>query len=135
MTCELCTTPGGVVLWEDQFCRVIQVTELGYPGFCRVVWKAHVREMTDLEDAQRLHCMNVVFAVERALRATMTPAKINLATLGNMVAHLHWHVIPRFTDDPHFPQPVWGARQREGAPARAGTDKLAQAIRSELQAR
>ena len=135
MTCELCTTPGGAVLWKDEFCRVVQVTEPGYPGFCRVIWNTHVREMTDLEDAERTHCMNVVFAVERALRRTMAPVKINLATLGNMVAHVHWHVIPRFTDDPHFPQPVWGVRQREGMPARAGTGDLAQAIRAELPTR
>jgi len=89
--------------------------------------------MSDLPETDRVHCMNVVFAVERALRNTMAPAKINLATLGNMVAHVHWHVIPRFTDDPHFPQPVWGVRQREGAPVRAGTSSLAQSIRSELQ--
>jgi len=133
MTCELCTTPGGAVLWEDQFCRVVEVKEPGYPGFCRVIWKAHVREMTDLDEVGRRHCMNVVFAVERALRRILSPAKINLATLGNMVAHVHWHVIPRFADDPHFPLPVWGTRQRDGTPVREGMDKLAQAIRSELQ--
>ena len=87
MTCELCTTPGGAVLWEDQLCRVVEVNEPGYPGFCRVIWKAHVREMTDLDEVGRRHCMNVVFAVERALRRILSPAKINLATLGNMVAH------------------------------------------------
>ena len=134
MTCELCATAGGKLLWEDQWCRVVEVSEPGYPGFCRVIWKAHVREMTDLDESGRRHCMAVVFAVERALRRTLSPAKINLATLGNMVAHVHWHVIPRFTDDPHFPQPVWGTRQREGAPARAGLADLAQAIRSELKA-
>ena len=133
MTCELCTTPGGAVLWEDQFCRVVEVKEPGYPGFCRVIWKAHVREMTDLDEVGRRHCMNVVFAVERALRRILSPAKINLATLGNMVAHVHWHVIPRFADDPHFPQPVWGTQQRDGTPVREGMDKLAQAIRSGLQ--
>ena len=61
------------------------------------------------------------------------PAKINLATLGNMVAHVHWHVIPRFADDPHFPQPVWGARQREGATMRNGLETLSMAIRKALE--
>jgi hypothetical protein len=89
--------------------------------------------MTDLDEADRSHCMNVVFAVERALRKTLAPVKINLATLGNMVAHVHWHVIPRFADDPHFPQPVWGARQREGLSERLGIDLLEQAIQTELQ--
>jgi diadenosine tetraphosphate (Ap4A) HIT family hydrolase len=134
MSCELCATPGGTVLWQDSRCRVIQVEEPGYPGFCRVIWNTHVREMSDLEAADREHCMNVVFAVERALRQTLAPAKINLASLGNMVAHLHWHVIPRFGDDPHFPQPIWGARQRDGATMRPGSNRLAQAIAAELTA-
>ncbi len=132
MNCELCATPGGVVLWQDARCRVVQIEEPGYPGFCRVIWNTHVREMSDLGAADRAHCMNVVFAVERALRQILAPAKINLASLGNMVAHVHWHVIPRFGDDPHFPQPVWGTRQRDGAATRPGAAALAQAIAAEL---
>jgi len=134
MSCELCATPGGAVVWRDSRCRVVQVEEPGYPGFCRVIWNSHVREMSDLGAADQAHCMNVVFAVERALRQTMSPAKVNLASLGNMVAHLHWHVIPRFGDDPHFPQPIWGARQRDGAATRPGGNTLAQAISAELTA-
>ena len=132
MNCELCATPGGAVLWEDQRCRVVQVDEPGYPGFCRVIWKSHVREMTDLSPADRLHCMNVVFAVERAMRDALSPAKINLASLGNFVAHVHWHVIPRFTDDPHFPQPVWATRQRDNRTAPLNLGVLAEKIGAEL---
>lgn len=132
MNCELCTTPGGTVLWEDQRCRVVQADEPGYPGFCRVIWKSHVGEMTDLSPADRLHCMNVVFAVERAMRDALSPAKINLASLGNFVAHVHWHVIPRFTDDPHFPQPVWATRQRDNRTAPLNLGALAEKICAEL---
>lgn len=132
MNCELCTTPGGTILWEDLRCRVVQADEPGYPGFCRVIWKSHVREMTDLSPADRLHCMNVVFAVERAMRDALSPAKINLASLGNFVAHVHWHVIPRFTDDPHFPQPVWATRQRDNRTAPLNLGVLAEKICAEL---
>ena len=132
MNCELCTTSGGTFLWEDPRCRVVQADEPGYQGFCRVIWKSHVREMTDLSPADRLHCMNVVFAVERAMRDALSPAKINLASLGNFVAHVHWHVIPRFTDDPHFPQPVWATRQRDNRAAPLNLDALAEKICSEL---
>ncbi len=48
---------------------------------------------------------------------------LNLASFGNVVPHLHWHLIPRYLDDRHFPQPVWGPRQREvdgGAAERLG---------------
>jgi diadenosine tetraphosphate (Ap4A) HIT family hydrolase len=70
--------------------------------------------MTDLSTSQRTVLLDAVWATEAALRAVLHPDKINLASLGNMVAHLHWHVIPRFCDDRHYPQPVWGAPQREG---------------------
>ncbi len=113
--CVYCDGEGGQRLWRDERCRVV-LAEEPFPGFCRVVWNAHVREMTDLPAANRTHLMHVVYAVESALRARLTPTKINLASLGNQVPHLHWHVIPRFVDDTHFPQSVWGPRQREVEP-------------------
>jgi diadenosine tetraphosphate (Ap4A) HIT family hydrolase len=65
--------------------------------------------MTDLDPFQRNYLMDVVFAVERVVRSLFSPYKINLASFGNMTPHLHWHVIPRWQDDRHFPEPIWGA--------------------------
>jgi diadenosine tetraphosphate (Ap4A) HIT family hydrolase len=59
--------------------------------------------------------MNVVLAAELALREVMRPDKINLASLGNVVPHLHWHVIPRWRGDSRFPAPIWSAANRAGA--------------------
>jgi len=112
--CALCTTRDTPAIWRDARVRVISAADPDYPGFLRVVWHDHVREMTDLEPAEREHCLQVVFAVERALRDTLRPDKINVATLGNQVPHVHWHVIPRFADDAHFPDPVWAAKRRDG---------------------
>ncbi len=114
MACPLCELPPDTIVWEDADCRVIRVDDPAYPGFCRVVWRAHVAEMSDLAPAARARLMAVVIATETALRDLMRPDKINLASFGNMVPHLHWHVIPRFRDDRHFPESVWGAPQREG---------------------
>ena len=122
VACELCEQTGGEVLWQDAACRVVLVADPDYPGFCRVIWNTHVREMTDLAEAARQHCMRVVCAVEQALRTVLKPHKINLASFGNMAPHLHWHVIPRFEDDPHFPNSVWGERRRAGRPARNAPD-------------
>ena len=114
--CELCDSPGGDTLWQDELCRVVLVQDRDYPGFCRVILNRHVSEMTDLDAATRQRLMRVVFATEQALRQLLRPAKINLASLGNMVAHLHWHVIARFADDKHFPDPVWSEARRAGVP-------------------
>lgn len=114
-TCELCHVPGGEILWRDERCRVVRVegTEgRAFPGFCRVVWQAHVQEMSDLAPHDRLHLLEVVAAVELAVRAASRPDKINLASLGNVTPHLHWHVIPRWRDDSHFPAPVWATPAR-----------------------
>jgi diadenosine tetraphosphate (Ap4A) HIT family hydrolase len=110
--CELCKSQGGTLVIANEWLRVMLVDEHNYPGYVRVVWNEHVREMTELDDAQRQRLMKTVFAVESAQREVLAPLKINLASLGNMTPHLHWHVIARFADDLHFPQPVWGAPKR-----------------------
>jgi diadenosine tetraphosphate (Ap4A) HIT family hydrolase len=112
-SCPLCDVDGEEVLWRDDFCRVIWVDEPDYPGFCRVILNRHAKEMTDLAPQERRRLMDVVFAVEAAVRTALTPDKINLASLGNMVPHLHWHVIPRFADDRHFPDPIWARPLRD----------------------
>jgi diadenosine tetraphosphate (Ap4A) HIT family hydrolase len=88
-----------------------------YPGFCRVIWQDHVKEVTDLPELDRMLLMDVLWQVELVVREVMQPEKINLASFGNMVPHLHWHVIPRYSDDVHFPQPVWGQPQHAPQPA------------------
>lgn len=133
MSCVLCEIPPLPLLFEDACLRVVLVDdEPDYPGFCRVIWKAHVREMTDLAPADRAHLLDQVWRVEAALRAELKPDKINLASLGNVVPHLHWHVIPRFADDAHFPAPVWAPRQREGVAH--GTEDLVERLRVRLSA-
>ena len=101
-----------MVLWRSALCRVVLIEDADYPGFCRVIWNRHVKEMTDLNGGEQHAFMNVVFAVESALREVMQPDKINLASLGNLTPHLHWHIIPRYALDKHFPNPIWGTPQR-----------------------
>lgn len=106
---------------------MVRVDEPDYPGFCRVILKRHAREMTDLAPAEREALMAVVWAVEQAVRETMRPDKMNLASLGNMVPHVHWHVIPRFRDDRHFPGPIWAPPKRD-SPAVAEREERARRL-------
>lgn len=133
-SCELCESDGVETLWQDRLCRIVLVEDHDYPGFCRVILNRHVSEMTDLDAATRQRLMRVVFAAEQALRQLMQPAKINLASLGNMVPHLHWHVIPRFADDRHYPGSVWSEAKRAGVPHPVDRAALEQALRGLLQA-
>jgi diadenosine tetraphosphate (Ap4A) HIT family hydrolase len=136
LPCELCAGPGGRVIHDDGRLRVVVVDDPDYPGFMRVIWNAHVREMTDLSPAERDHLMQVVFAVEQVQRSVMHPGKMNVASLGNMTPHLHWHLIPRFEDDAHFPKPIWAERQRNptAASLSARTGQLSALERAAVRA-
>lgn len=114
--CELCAHDGGTVIAADRWLRVVLVDDENYPGFVRVIWNDHVREMSELDAESQRHLFDTVITVEAAQRAVLAPHKINLASLGNMTPHLHWHVIPRFADDVHFPSPIWGGAQRKSEP-------------------
>jgi diadenosine tetraphosphate (Ap4A) HIT family hydrolase len=109
--CELCELNVPTVVDTDKF-AVILVDDANYPGFARVIWKDHVREVSDLADEDRLLLNDAVYKLELAVRDVMQPLKVNVASLGNVVPHLHWHVIPRYADDAHFPAPVWAQAQR-----------------------
>jgi diadenosine tetraphosphate (Ap4A) HIT family hydrolase len=130
--CELCDLSAPTVVDNDKF-AVILVDDANYPGFARVIWKEHVREASDLADADRLLLNDAVYKLELAVRDAMQPLKVNVASLGNVVPHLHWHVIPRYADDAHFPAPVWAQAQRTTDEAvlvarRALVPQLAEAI-------
>ena len=114
--CELCDLNVPAV-WQDEKFSVIQVDDAAYPGFCRVIWRAHVREMSDLAQDERLLLNDAVYRVEEAVREVMAPLKVNVASLGNVVPHLHWHIIPRYADDAHFPAPVWAQAARQTSAA------------------
>lgn len=103
----------GQLIWRGDDCRVILVNDSDLPGFCRVIWNHHVAEMTDLSYGEREHLMTLVFAVEEAVRQVMQPDKVNIAALGNMVPHIHWHVIPRYKDDAFFPGSVWSQKTQQ----------------------
>ncbi|HEY3048337.1 MAG TPA: HIT family protein [Polaromonas sp.] len=110
--CPLCESDGGLLIFRNEALRIIQASEAGFPAFYRVIWNRHVAEFSDLSAAERNTCMHAVVTVEQILRTQLQPHKINLAALGNVVPHLHWHVIARFDWDSHFPAPVWIAAQR-----------------------
>jgi len=134
MDCPLCNPARENVVWQDDRCRVILVDDPDHSGYCRVVWHEHVAEMTDLDPAARRHAMDVTLAVERVLRDMLQPDKMNLASLGNMVPHLHWHVVARFADDRHFPESIWGREQRPGRPRPApAREELSERIAAEIK--
>lgn len=129
--CPLCREAGGEIIWQDEALRVVLPDEPDFPGFTRVIRHAHAAEMTDLEASERTRLLAAVLAVETAMRAALRPDKVNLASLGNAVPHLHWHVVPRFVDDARFPGSPWSVPKPD-AEAVAGARRRQDAVRAAL---
>ena len=84
-------------LADDQF----------FPGWSVLVLKRHATELWQLAPAERATLMDEVTRVAQALAAAFDAVKMNYDLLGNQVAHIHWHLIPRPAADPAPRQPVW----------------------------
>jgi len=110
-SCALCAEEGGTLIWRNDVLRVVEVEEPGLPGYTRIIWQRHLPEMTDLGAHERQLLMQAVFLVESMQRRILQADKVNLASLGNMTPHLHWHIMPRWHDDPWFPDSIWSPRR------------------------
>lgn len=110
--CVLCHAIGGELIWQNDKLRLIRADEPGFPAFYRLIWNLHIAEMSSLSQPERSYCIETITKIERVLLQRLRPDKINLASLGNMVPHLHWHIIARFDWDSHYPASVWSTAER-----------------------
>lgn len=133
--CPLCRGDGGLLLFRDEFLRLVRVQDTpDHPAFYRLILNAHVAEFSQLAAAERGRLMEALALVECLLIRELRPAKVNLASLGNVVPHLHWHVIARFADDAQFPAPIWAPaqRHRDNSALEARLPALDQLLRAAL---
>ncbi len=116
MNCPMCTR------WDDE--PELRVAELDhcyvqlnrdqlFPGYSFVFAKAHVTELFHLDPPVRHGIIEEVNRVAEALYAVFAPTKMNYELLGNMVPHMHWHLVPRFDSDPLWPRPIWSEPHEE----------------------
>ncbi len=111
--CILCQETGGTLIYANDFIRVINANEPHYPAFTRVILQKHAAEMTDLSTEERQRLMEYVYLVEKVQREQLSPDKINLPQFGTMVPHIHWHIIPRFKWDLHYPASFWSSPNQD----------------------
>jgi len=130
--CPYCANSTHQVIWNDDITRVMYIDDAPFVGWCRVIWHAHALELTDLNEAERERLMRTVYAVETGLRKLLSPVKINLASMGTAMPHVHWHIIPRFADDTHFPDPVWSTAKRTASGRSVPADFVA-AMKAHLE--
>ncbi len=115
-TCPMCER------WEtDTDLRIAELTyswlilnrDQFFPGYCLLITKKHQTELFHLDTAVRQGLMEEVSRVAQALSLCFRPDKLNYELLGNMVPHIHWHLVPRYRTDPLWPRPIWSEPHQE----------------------
>jgi len=133
--CSMCTK------WQDdrelriaelEYCYVLLNRDQFFPGYAFVFTKAHVTELFHLDVTTRQGIIEEVNSVAAALAKVFTPTKINYELLGNMVPHMHWHLVPRFSDDPLWPKPIWSEAHAEKLLSPQGYSGRIESIRAAL---
>lgn len=114
--CSMCSK------WDDEpelriaeleFCRVMLNRDQFFPGYTFVFTKSHVTELFHLDRHTRGAVMEEVAEVAANLYNLFKPDKINYELIGNMVPHIHWHLVPRFRTDALWPRTVWAEPHEE----------------------
>ncbi len=115
-TCTMCTkwhAEPDLRIAELEYCYVMLNRDQFFPGYTFVFTKSHVTELFHLDRGVRAAVMEEVTATAGALYKLYKPAKMNYELLGNMVPHMHWHLVPRFESDPLWPRPIWSEPHEE----------------------
>jgi len=73
------------------------------------------KEMSNVPKETKNEIYDLLDIIEKEMLAYYKPKKINIASFGNYVPHVHWHIMARFEEDSYFPEPMWGKKQRKSS--------------------
>ena len=99
------------ILYENENIRI--ETEESEIPWLKIFTKTAYKEMSEVPAEIKFEIYDLLDSIEKEMLAYYTPSKINIASFGNYVPHVHWHIMARFEEDSFFPEPMWGIKQRE----------------------
>ncbi len=78
----------------------------------KIFTKVKRKEFSECTLEEKRAIWNALDVIEKVMLEYYKPEKINIASFGNMLPHVHWHIMARFREDSYFPEPMWGEKQR-----------------------
>ena len=93
------------IIWQNNN-FYIQKHDNALP-WVKLFTKTKYKELTDIPFDLKMEMFGLIENIESALIEFYNPDKINIASFGNMLPHMHWHIIARFKNDPYFPKTTW----------------------------
>ena len=99
------------MIFENELVSVeVEASEIPW---IKVFTKRKIKEFSECTPEEKLEIFRIIDFTEKSMLEYFNADKINIASFGNMLPHVHWHVMARFEVDSYFPEPMWGAKQRE----------------------
>jgi diadenosine tetraphosphate (Ap4A) HIT family hydrolase len=99
-------------VFENDLIRIeIEKSEVPW---LKIFTQVERREFSECSVAEKRAILEALDVIEKEMLAYYQPFKINIASFGNYVPLVHWHIMSRFKEDSFFPEPMWGKKQREG---------------------
>lgn len=97
-----------VVIGEFDLSLLLLSRDANYPWCILVPKREDIYEIHHLSEEEQLQLIRESCRLSEVMTSLFDADKMNVAALGNVVRQLHVHHIARFTDDPAWPQPIWG---------------------------
>ena len=98
-------------IFQDELVT-IKVQESEIPWLV-IYLNSKTKELSQTTSEEKIRLFELLDTIEKEMLSFYAPTKINIASFGNMYPHMHFHIMARFEDDGFYPEPMWGARQRE----------------------
>ncbi len=130
--CENLHEPASLVVYESQTCVAKLNPDQLFKGYTFVTLKWHEEDFQELSDRDRRSFLEDMSKVGKALKAALSPDKVNYELLGNAMPHLHWHVIPRYLSDPMWGRPIWAGSRSRRRLSQEGYSEIVRGLRARL---
>jgi len=89
----------------------IEIEESQIP-WLKIFTQKKIKEFSQCDKEIKLAILNALDVIEKEMLSYFKPDKINIASFGNYVPHVHFHIQARFKNDDFYPEPTWGKKQR-----------------------
>ena len=119
------------IIYQNEIIRI--ETEESEIPWLKIFTQNPYKEMSELPHDLKYEIYELLDLIEKEMIRYYRPEKINIASFGNYVPHVHWHIMARFKEDSYFPEPMWGEKQREANLNLPSFENFCNMIASELE--
>jgi diadenosine tetraphosphate (Ap4A) HIT family hydrolase len=104
-----------------------------YRGHCQLIFdRRHAARPDQLSAEEWTSWCADLFLAQAAIMRSVRADHINIESLGNVVPHLHWHIVPRYRSDPRWGAPIWQTEMPQTLLTAEDHHRLMASLRREL---